>query len=209
MGSRRAQIEAELRQAINPEPLARQLRQALNVIARGSRYLGSAAHAMLVGELAKGIVNLGKVSSQLLRETNLMTTLGLDSDNMEAIAHLGAATYDEGLYPDCQALYVLLSTLHPENHDYWYRLGIAAQQNEQFELALRAYAASILLDPDSPAAHLFSAQCYLELGMKGDAQVEFLEAKRLAESLPEDSEMQHLVASLATLLQAEEQQGGE
>ncbi|MBA2369587.1 MAG: tetratricopeptide repeat protein [Candidatus Protochlamydia sp.] len=84
------------------------------------------------------------------------------------------------------AIFVLLTLLNPENDEFWYRQGIAAQKIEKYDLALKAYEEALTINPDLIGAKLFLVECYLENGSIEKAKSQFAEAKLLTENTGTD-----------------------
>lgn len=126
----------------------------------------------------------------------------LKLDNLEleeALLKQASAKYEAGVYADCLALLSLLTTLEPMQADNWYRLGIAAQNCEKRDLAIRAYEIAFELDSKLVGALLFAAHCHALLREKEQAKTLIAQARQLSGS---DKTWSPLLENLELLLEA-------
>lgn len=110
---------------------------------------------------------------------NLQIFFQLSDSFLDSIFKIGQTKFKEGDYEQSQACFALLNLFSPQNYDYHYRAGIAAQKTEQYDLALKSYAEVLLLNPEHIGAKLFSAECYFALDQPEKAKDQIEEAKNI------------------------------
>jgi len=119
---------------------------------------------------------------------------------IEAIFKIAIHKYSESLYADSLSLFVLLSTLIPENPDFWYRAGMMAQKEQNYELAVRLYQAAITIDSSLMAPWVFIIDCYLQLKLKSEAQKAYAQAIKMYTDNQADESWKKLLAATEILL---------
>lgn len=194
---KRAKLEKELQEALDLSELDRQMDKALKLLfGEGEKYLAAPAFQELIDHFSKAKSRLAALNLDVVKEEKLYVILGLSEGDLASIYTMGIAKFNEGLLHDSFALFSLLSALDEQQPDYWFRLGAIAQNLDDYEFALRAYAAAIYFAPDHLAARLLSAECYVKIGQIDDAKAEYEEAKRIEPSskteLPWQEQMKNI-----------------
>lgn len=183
---RRAQLREELAQELKMPELTSHLNVALKILlTEEHECLEAAAIQEIQDTFGKIAVLLDKrdvLDIQRLETAALKEVLGISDSCLESIAKIAIYKYTQEQYVDCTSLFALLTALNPENWDYWYRLGIAAQACDLKDLAVRAYQAASELNPDSCEPHIFAAECLLDLNEPAQAHTELSEAERAVAS---------------------------
>jgi cytochrome c-type biogenesis protein CcmH/NrfG len=87
----------------------------------------------------------------------------------------------------------LFCTGQPE---IWFHLGIAAQKCDKIDLALRAYALTLELDPKHIGARLLAAECLVNCHLNEEANKEIAEAKKIIKEQTVDQVWLDLLSSL-------------
>jgi tetratricopeptide (TPR) repeat protein len=181
---RRAQLEEEFRRSIHSPELSQQLALAFDIIVKGRRYLDSTSYSMMLAELAKVATHLDIIEVEELSNSSFKNLLKISDESMDSLTKIAIGKYEEGAFPDSFAIYTLLATLSPENTNYWFCVGITAQECEKYELALKAYEVTSLYDPRFIEPRLFAVEYHLKLGEFEDAETRFAEAKIILDDLP-------------------------
>lgn len=120
-------------------------------------------------------------------------------DSIETIAKI---KFESEQYADSLALYILLTTLIPENADIWCRAGIAAHENESYELATRLFTAASTLDQSLIYPWVYSAHSYLQLDLLFDAEACYAKATEISlESSENDPLIDNALRGLQSILQ--------
>lgn len=200
----RLKLENELKSGIQFTELSEQLSSAFSVISKGKKYVESTPYAIMIGEFAKATTHLDSVEIDKIYEHTLQTLLKISDTTMDSLTSIAIAKYEEGIFLESLAVYSLLSTLAPENSNYWYRVGITAHKCEKYELALKAYSVACIFDPLLIGARVFASECYLTLGEFKDAETEFIEAKKILDAWPADknkAEEAQLIDNLKILIE--------
>lgn len=167
--------------------LALQIKTALKVVfSEGSRYLSEKENDKLISELSKVKKNLDKIGIKDITETMLQPLAKISDESIYSIYQIAQAKFLEEENVECLALFSFLCHLNPDNAENWFRLGVAAQQNENFEMASRAYAAALMIDPKHVGAKIFSAECFAERNLYPEAKKELAAAKKLIKDVKTD-----------------------
>lgn len=123
---------------------------------------------------------------------NYAEILHIKEKTLDDILKIAVHMFNEKRVGDCMSLLVLLTVLKPEDFDYWFRLGIAAHQLENYPLAIKAFTSSLHLNPEYLGAVIFLTSSYLKNNQNDLAKVEFGNAKNLMQKKPTDSEWKEL-----------------
>jgi len=162
---RRAQLREELTQELQFPELASYIFPAFKTLLNEKHaYLEVAANKQMQNCFAQAASVLSQLDPDKLDAAELSELLNISDSATESILKVARVKFDDGLYPDCMSIFVLLVTLSPSNWDFWFRLGIAAQEGDNFNLALRAYDAAIALNPEHLDSYLFAAECLRKQG---------------------------------------------
>ena len=112
---------------------------------------------------------------------DFQTLLEVEDTTIEALDEIAIYLFATSRYLDCQAFYTLLSTLAPENGDYFYKAGLAAQNEGNIAQALKSYELALTKNPKLIGAYLFSAECHLSVGSLSEAKASLENSKVLLE----------------------------
>ncbi|PIS00299.1 MAG: hypothetical protein COT84_08250 [Chlamydiae bacterium CG10_big_fil_rev_8_21_14_0_10_35_9] len=90
---------------------------------------------------------------------------------------------------------------HPDEKDYWYCLASCLQKTSQYELALKAWAMTELLNESDPFPSYFAAICYYHLKnpQEGLKAIRFAKKKISEQNHVLLEEMKSLESKLETL----------
>ena len=177
---RRAKLKNELLESIDLKELSSHHSAAIRILKNeGKSYLNDEENQALLIALDQMRDQLEKLDLRSLDDSSFRKALAISEDVHSLILGMGITAFTRELFSDSLSIFAFLSLIDPENPEYWYRLGLAAQQLEQYKLAIQAYAATANLAPEFIGVHIFSAQCYLKTGQRSAAQVEFAAAKEI------------------------------
>ena len=99
-----------------------------------------------------------------LQDSNSVSqALGLSDNDVEQIAGLAAAFYQEERLDSAFKLLEGLTCLRPERSEFWSALGAVLTRMERHEEALPILTAAIRMDPRDAAALVNRAECYIAL----------------------------------------------
>ncbi|MBA2727020.1 MAG: hypothetical protein H0U49_02465 [Parachlamydiaceae bacterium] len=201
--ARRTKLEDELRESLDLSEFGKHVTIATNIIKNeGDQYLEKQEFDLLI----EGLNNLQKQMSKLdpnnLNDDAIKEALTLTPTNLASIQKIGIAKFSDGHMPESLSIFALLSALDSQEPDYWYRLGLVAQKCEQYDLALRAFALTSLFAPEFIGAHIFAAECYLNLEKYEDALAEVNEIKKILETTKVNDEWQARLIDIEKLLSA-------
>ena len=187
--AKKEKMKLELKEAAKLPELSQNLDTAMEIlIAEGANYLSTEANQALLSDFSNAATLLADMTLADTTDLSLQELSKFGDESMTSITTVAIAKYAEGKYADSQALFALLAILNPGYDEYWLRLGLAAQKNANFDLASRAYAAAVELNPDLIEARLFAAEC-LFAGKEFDkAKHEIAEAKKIAERTKVDQQ---------------------
>ncbi len=175
---KRQKLKLELKEATKLPELFEPVTTAIEVIfSDGPKYLSEDEYNTLVVELVVSTEQLANVGIEETLKKDLQTIAGISDVSIKALEKIAVAKFEEERFVDCQGLFCLLSLLVPGSSEYWFRLGIAAQKNENFELASKAYAVTLNLNPNNIGSRLFAAQCFIQRSLLDDAKTEISQAK--------------------------------
>jgi tetratricopeptide (TPR) repeat protein len=197
----RAKIMEELKEATSYTELSTYLIESLNLLrSQGQEYLDKEKFEELenvLSEIPKIIdqVDLNKELTESYQEI-----LKFNDSVMESILKIAIAKFDEEKYADMIALCTLLTTLSPNNYDYWFKLGIAAQKAQNYNLALRAYEAANDIHPDLIGAKLFSVECHIMEGHPEIAKKALEDATKIAETTEVEEGWRKLLTEVKTIV---------
>lgn len=135
-----------------------------------------------------------------VQDQEVCEILHLTEETIEGVFNLAIAKYNDQQYPESQALFYLLTTLKPYLFDLWYRSGIVAQDSGNYSYAIKSYSNALILKPELLEAHLFSIECYLDMGMEQKAQKEYEKLNKRVAELPHSEENSSLLEEAKSLL---------
>ena len=94
------------------------------------------------------------------------TSYGPDSlteNGLDALYSIAYQFYQTAHYEDAITTFSMLSSVAPFDKKHWIGLGAARQLHKDYDGALKAYAAAVVIDTDDPIPHLHAAESYLAL----------------------------------------------
>lgn len=118
-------------------------------------------------------------AKRLQEKASFHEALGLTDDDLNQIAGLVAAFYQENKLESAQKLLEGLIALKPERAEYWSALGAVLTRLEKHQEALPALSAALKLNSKDSAALVNRGECYLALADNEKAAADFKEAIQL------------------------------
>ncbi|MBS0654334.1 MAG: hypothetical protein JSR46_01025 [Verrucomicrobia bacterium] len=201
---RKERLKQEMREALKLPELSKQIESAIGLLlTEGARYLTREANQTLQSDLSHAAAQLEGIEREKTSSMNLQAITKISDASMKAITDMAIAKFTEERFQDCLCLFSFLTILDPGYSEYWLRLGIAAQQCENYEMASRAYAAALELDPGSISAHLFAAECFVKCVLLDKAKAELAAAKKIAESSTVDQTWLDLLSSIENMVRGQ------
>lgn len=198
---KREKLKISIKEAMKMPELSHQMDTAIGLLfSEGSKYLSPEAHQKLVFDLTNASDQLEDIGLQETSSSNLQTLSKISNESVEGIQEIALAKYKEDRYADSISLFSLLSVLNPGYSEYWFRLGIAAQKDGQYDLASRAYAATQSLDPSNIGAKLFASECFVQRGLYDDAKAELTAAEAMAKESKVDKMWLDLISAIHDML---------
>lgn len=181
---KRAKLKAEITEALHFKELSQYVEAALNVLFRdGKKYLTEEQLNALLNTFSHADEHLAKPHEHI---ENYQTVFHVSDAEMEAIERIAIENFNQKQFEDSLAIFIFLTTLHPNIAGYWHRAGITAQKAGALDLAIGFYSNSIELEPGLISSHLFLIDCYLKLKMFSEAQSQYAIAKKLSENQEHD-----------------------
>lgn len=191
--ARRRKIEKEIRETLDSSETGGLIVSAMKILLRdGHSYLSNENYQTLISEIEKLQARIDVLEFEQLNDESFKAIFSLSESSCDHIFQIGISKFNEGLLPDSLALFTFLSNLKSEDADYNYRLGIIAQKNERFDLALKAYTIASTLDPNFLAPRLFAVQCYLSCNQMKRAVQTLEEAQEIIKMTKVDQELLEL-----------------
>ncbi len=201
--AKRERMRREIKEAIKLPELSEQIEKAIGLLtSEGSQKLSQEANQKLISELSAASSHLSNLGLQEAGNQTLQSLTKISDESMNSVAEIAMGKFEEALYGDSQALFSFLSILNPGYSEYWLRLGITAQKSGNSDLASRAYAATLALEPDNLGARLFGAECFIQRGLQDEAKVEVAAAKNIIENTETDKMWKDLLADLESSLKS-------
>jgi tetratricopeptide (TPR) repeat protein len=202
--ARRIKIKQEIEESLKMREYSNTITSAVNILkTKGAKYLEAEVFQKLLEDLNKLGERISGLNLKSLDDETLDQVLTISPSSMDAILVVAILKFNEGLLPDSISVFTLLCTLDASEPDYWYRLGLVAQKNEQYDLSLNALAIATLLAPEFIGTRIYSAQCYIILQQYDDARAELEEAKKLINSINVEEEWSLRVQDIEILLAAD------
>jgi tetratricopeptide (TPR) repeat protein len=199
----REKLEAEVRNSLDLTEFSQHVTNAVRILQNeGQRYLSKHENDDLMENLDNLRYRLANIDLNHLENDILKTTLLISKESCASIQKIGIAKYSEKHLSDSLSIFAFLASLDSENPDYWYRLGLVAQESELNDLALRAYATVLQLAPEFIGAKVFIAQCYLNTKQRDKALIELAEIKNLLKTTKTPQNWNKHMLALESLLAA-------
>lgn len=197
----RAKIKEELKEEVKLKELSSHIASAFKIITtEGHRYLDAAHIAALNDDFAQAENALDEMDLNSPPRENFQMAMHFTESTIESIFTIAIAKFDEAQYSSSLSLFILLSTLIPENADYWCRAGILALECQNYELAIRLFSATTALDPSLIVPWIFSADCYLKLNLPREAEAAYAEAIKISETSQIDPFLEETLSQLKSVL---------
>lgn len=198
---KRKKKENELKHSLKESELKKYIDPAIEIIVKeGQNYFIPTEYNDIIDEFSTASENLKKLDlSKPLRE-ELGNLLGISNKTNTAILNIAIAKFDDQQYSAALALFILLTVLHSKEFSYWYRAGIAAQQSENFTLAVEAFQVAITLNPGLIGAYLFAIECYLQLDQRQKAKSAYETVKSMNDIEPLGDQWREIFEYVGSLI---------
>ncbi|MBA2369025.1 MAG: tetratricopeptide repeat protein [Candidatus Protochlamydia sp.] len=178
--AKRDRMKMELKEKMSATQSSLTIDNAMDLLfSESHRYLSREDSEQLLQELSESIDFLNDIGIENFAEANLQELANISDSTIVAIAGIAATKFAEGSYEDSLSLYSLLCIFNPAITEFWFRMGILTKKMGKIELALRAFAAVLELDPNHIGARLFAAECYLLQKQLEEAKFELAAAKEI------------------------------
>jgi tetratricopeptide (TPR) repeat protein len=198
---KRARIKAELREQAKVSELSHFIGEAFKIItSEGKNFLGKEKYDLMNQDFAFGQEALEEIDLNIIPTENFQSLLHFSESTINSIFEVAVAKFNESQYPDSLALFIFLTTLNPENADFWHRAGILAQKCENYELAARLYSAAEAIDPSLLAPWVFSIDCYLKQDKRPEALSAYDEAMKIGEASEIQDEWKEMLSCYKAIL---------
>jgi tetratricopeptide (TPR) repeat protein len=139
------------------------------------------------------LLGLQKKDDALVRDYARIL-LALDPDSETALSALATVSFQSGAFEAAALHCAHLVRLRPEQHDYWYNLGVAEERRANLSQAARAFENAASADSGSASAFLACAAVYEKMSDDVAARRSLERALRLA---PERADLRYHTAVLA------------
>jgi tetratricopeptide (TPR) repeat protein len=165
------------------------------IINEGHSYLSNENYETLISEIEKIKSKIDALDFDQLNNESFKSAFSIPENCRDHILNIGISKYNAGLLPDSLALFTFLSNLDKGDADYAYRLGIIAQKNGRFDLAIEAFTIASDLNPQLLGSRLFTAECLLASNQIEKAAQLLAEVKEITKNHA-DTEWQALIAEI-------------
>lgn len=194
---RRESLRQELKEGVKLSEFSEMVEKAIDILSdEQTNQLSKEGNEQLSAALSRASSNLATIKSIEIGNATLQSITEISQDTMSLIAQAALAKFAQQMFGDSEALFSFLSILNPEYSEYWLRLGISAQKNENLDLASRAYTAASALDPDNIGARLFGADCLMERHLLEESKIELEAAKNIADNNAIDPMWRELITEI-------------
>jgi tetratricopeptide (TPR) repeat protein len=156
-----------------------------SVLARNSESRAALTNLVILGQQKK--------DDALVRE-HARKLLALDPDSEPALLALSNVSFTAGAFEAAAVHCARLVQLRPDQHDYWYNLGVAEERRGNLDASARAFDNAASAEPSSAAAYLACAAVFEKMGDNAAARVSLERTLRLA---PQRIEVRYHIALLA------------
>lgn len=130
-------------------------------------------------EFQERFVNFNPDKSLLEKSHSIKEILGISDFVLYCYYLVGYNLFQKGHFQQASPLFFFIAVLNPLVKDYWLSLGIAEQENKQYEQAIYALRTASLLDKTDPRASLLSAQNFIALKDIANAKAQLSSAKEI------------------------------
>ncbi|MBA2368507.1 MAG: hypothetical protein H0V82_05725 [Candidatus Protochlamydia sp.] len=198
---KREKLKIAIKESMKMPELSKHIDRAVGILFKeGSRYLSSEVNQNLIVDLAQASDQLENIGLEEATSQNLQTLSKMSDESINGIQEIALAKFKEERYADSVSLFSLLSILNPGFSEYWFRLGIAAQKDNDLDLASRAYASAQLLDPTHIGAKLFAAECFVLRGLLDQAKADLAAAEAMSKETEIDKMWLDLISAIQGML---------
>ncbi len=198
--ARRKQLEHEIRASHDFSELGKHISEATEIIRlQGRNYLAEEDYITLINELNLLGQRLVTVDFKDFQQ-NFNEAFSLPASSRETIMQIGLAKFNEENLSQSLSIFTFLSELDFENADYFYRLGLIAFKNQEYEKALEALKKAASLAPDFIGIRIFAGECYLLTHQRDEALKELEVAKKLLISTSVDKVWEKCILNLESAL---------
>jgi len=182
---------AEYRELIELVPFKQKITLAIETIQREmTSLLPPDEFESVLSEIAE--------AAELL-QTNPETkgsNLGLSRSSLDKLFAFARHVQKAGKQTESIALFTLLTTLDASWYRHWFYLGVSLQEHGQFQEAITAYEMAMKIAEEDPFAHLYSAECAVEVKDMHQASLHFIRGKEIARNLPNNPDLDRLLTEL-------------
>ena len=133
-----------------------------SVLARNSESREALTNLVILGQQKK--------DDALVRE-HARKLLALDPDSEPALLALSNVSFAAGAFEAAAVHCARLVQLRPDQHDYWYNLGVAEERRGNLDASARAFENAASAEPSSAAAYLACAAVFEKMGDNAAARV--------------------------------------
>lgn len=203
LAARREKLIHEVRESLDQGDLESHVATAVSIFMNeGQRYLSNQEYAGLAKDIDDLRTRVKSVDPRSIDENKIKAIYAISPQSLDSIFKIGLAKFNEGSLPECLSIFTFLTTIKSDDADYKYRLGLIAQKNACYDVALRAYTDATKLDPQLIGAHIFASECHLIKGHKEAAVKELNEAKDIFNKYDVDQGWKDQISNMETLLAA-------
>jgi len=103
------------------------------------------------------------LTAELKKKSSLVEALGLSTKDVNGIAALAAALYQEDRIESAVRILHGLTCLQPERAEFWSALGGVLTRMEKYEQAIPVLTVAVHLNPKDAAALVNRGECYIAL----------------------------------------------
>lgn len=198
---RRAKIEQEVRKEVQDSDSSNQIRLAVKILLdEGSQFLEKEQYAHLSDNIINICLKLNDLNLSQPDVNQLQEAMTLPEANGQSILEMAINKYNMGLIDESLAIFAFLTTVNPNEPDYWFRLGLTAEKCEKYPLALNALNTASELAPEFVGSHVYAVYCHLKMKAKDEAVAELTTAKEIADHTSVDNEWKAHIRHLEYLL---------
>lgn len=184
VAQRRKRLEEEIKRELAEmySWLEPHIKIAMQIIKSGEKLaLDSKENQLLIDEFATMDEKFKQMEMQDTLSDDWTSNFSISDSCIEALIKEAHANFLAKNFNNCLALFALLSIQVPGEFEFWFRMGIAAHEMEDFDLALRAYTIAAALNPNEIGPRLLAAECHLRCERYDAAETEYLKAKEIKE----------------------------
>lgn len=194
---KRNSLKLEVREIFEMKEYRERSKLAVDcILTEGMRYLDKEPWDQLQAEFETFSNHINSLNLSDLDDKNFSEIHAFSDASLGAIAHIAMAKFDEKQYKVSLALFTFLILLEPENGEWWFRAGIAAQFAEEYALASKNYLVAHEMSTDDVTSCLFAAHCFYKAGQKDQAKDALELAKKLIENNTGDQEKIELYSQI-------------